>query len=290
MTIPRAKIRKLKTHGKVPLTKRGPMKLHHELLELRLKEKRITSEILNKLQQMEETRVYLEMGHNSLFDYLVRGLGYSEATAYQRQACVRLTKEIPEIKQKIDQGRLTLSAVTTAFKHLRKKPVEEKRNVLKSMENKSSREVKKIFLEPMKAIKVKKIEHQDKVYLHLELTLAQNQKLEKLKALKSHKHNIESLLTDLIDRELKSYENRPTTSSKPAEITEFKIKKSKNPRQISKRLRNDVLTAANHKCQHPGCESTHFLQVDHIFPVRLGGDQRRNNLQVLCASHNQRKG
>lgn len=266
------------------------MKLHHELLELRPKEKRITSEILNKLQQMEETRAYLEMGHNSLFDYLVRGLGYSEATAYQRQACVRLTKEIPEIKQKIDQGCLSLSTVTTAFKHIKKKPLEEKRKVLKSMENKSSREVKKMFLEPMRPIKVKKIEHQDKVYLRLELTHEQIQKLERLKALKSHGHNIESLLTDLIDKELKSFENRPTTSSKPTEISEFKITKSKNPRQISKRLRNEVLRAANYTCEYPGCESHHFLQVDHIFPVRLGGDQRRNNLQVLCASHNRRKG
>ena len=95
------------------------MKIHNELLELRQKEKRITSEILNKLQEMADQKAYLKMGHSSLFDYLVRGLGYSEATAYQRQACVRLAKEVPEIKQKIDRGSLTLSAVTTAFKHLR---------------------------------------------------------------------------------------------------------------------------------------------------------------------------
>ena len=255
------------------------MKIHNELLELRQKEKRITSEILNKLQEMEDSRQYLAMGYNSLFDYLVRGLNYSETTAYQRQACVRLAKEVPEIKQKIDQGSLTLSAVTTAFRHLRRKPVAEKRKVLKIMENKSSREIKKMFLEPTPTLKIKKTEYVDKVHLRLELTHEQNQRLEKLKALKSHQHNVESLLVNLIEKELKAYKN-----------TEFKVSKSKNPRQISKRLRNDVLKAADYKCQYPGCESKYFLQVDHILPVRNGGDQRRENLQVLCSSHNHHKG
>ena len=255
------------------------MKIHNELLELRQKEKRITSEILNKLQEMEDQKAYLKMGHPSLFDYLARGLGYSEATAYQRQACVRLAKEVPELKQKIDQGSLTLSAVTTAFKHLRKKPVEEKRKILASMENKSSREVTALFLEPTPTIKIKKTEYIDKVHLRLELSHEQNQKLEKLKALKSHKHNVESLLMDLIEKELKSYESK-----------EFSAPRSKNPRQISKRLRNDVFRDASFKCQHPGCNSNHFLQIDHIIPVRRGGDQRRSNLQVLCANHNRWKG
>ena len=266
------------------------MKIHKELLELRQKEKRITSEILNKLQEMEDHREYLGMGYYSLFDYLVRGLHYSEATAYQRQVCVRLAKEVPEIKQKIDQGSLSLTAITTAFKHLRTKPVEEKRQVLKSLENKSSREVKKMFLEPMTPLKIQKTEYADKVLLRLELTHEQNQKLEKLKALKSHKHNIESLLVDLIEKELKSYESNQIKSSKINEVSAFKGTRPRNPRQISKRLRNDVFRDASFKCQHPGCNSNHFLQIDHIIPVRQGGDQRRSNLQVLCANHNRLKG
>ena len=131
----------------------------------------------------------------------------------------------------------------------------------------------------MKPIKVKKTEYKDKVYLRLELTHEENKKLEKLKALKSHKHNVESLILNLIDKELSSFEN-----------TKFKPTKSKNPRTISKRLRNHALKKADYQCQYPGCESTHLLQIDHIIPVRAGGDQSPDNLQVLCASHNQMKG
>jgi 5-methylcytosine-specific restriction endonuclease McrA len=255
------------------------MQIHNQLLELRQKEKQITSEILEKLQHMEDTRGYLKMGYSSLFDYLVRGLSYSEATAYQRQACVRLARDVPEIMKKIDQGALSVSAITSVFKHIRHQPLEQKREVLAQIENKSSREVKRLFAEPMPPIKIKKSDYQDKVLLRLELTHEQNKKLEKLKALKSHHHSLESLLEALIDKELKTFENsqhRPTTS--------------KNPRQISRRLRNSVLSASKHTCQYPGCQSHHFLQVDHIIPVKAGGDQRRSNLQVLCASHNRLKG
>jgi 5-methylcytosine-specific restriction endonuclease McrA len=255
------------------------MQIHNELLELRKKEKQITSEILEKLQLMEDSRGYLKMGYNSLFDYLVRGLSYSEATAYQRQACVRLARDVPEIMEKIDQGALSVSAITSVFKHIRHKPIEQKREVLSKIENKSSREVKKLFAEPMVPIKIKKSEYQDKVFIRLELTHEQNKKLERLKALKSHRHSLESLFENLIEKELKAFEN-----------VQYKAPQSQNPRQISRRLRNDVLKASQYACQYPGCKSNYFLQVDHIVPVRFGGDQKRRNLQVLCASHNRMKG
>jgi hypothetical protein len=210
---------------------------------------------------------------------LVRGLQYSEATAYQRQACVRLSRELPEVKEKIDKGTLSISAVTSAYKHIRRLPLESKRKTLKQIENKSAREVKGMFAEPMRPIQIKKTSYQDKVYLRLELTHKQNEKLERLKKLKSHNYDVESLIEQLIETELKKYEK-----------IDFKETNSKNPRQISRRLRNHVLKRSNYQCQFPGCESDHLLQIDHILPVRIGGKQNIENLQVLCASHNRMKG
>ena len=99
------------------------MKIHQELLNLRDQERRITSKILDKLQLLQDCKGYLKMGHSSLFDYLVRGLNYSEATAYQRQACVRLTIEVPEIKEKIDEGSLSVSSLSMVYKHIKDKPI-----------------------------------------------------------------------------------------------------------------------------------------------------------------------
>ena len=97
------------------------MKIHQELLNLRDQERRITSKILDKLQLLQDCKGYLKMGYSSLFDYLVRGLKYSETTAYQRQTCVRLTVEVPEIKDKIDEGSLSVSSLSMVYKHIKDK-------------------------------------------------------------------------------------------------------------------------------------------------------------------------
>jgi hypothetical protein len=337
------------------------MSLHKELLELRKKENEVTALILEKLQLMENSKDYLPMGYSSLFDYLVRGLKYSESTAYQRQACVRLSKEMPEIKEKIERGQLTYSTLAIAYKSMRNKTVEQKRNLVAEIENKSTREVKALLLEPAAPIKIHQQIYQDKVILKLEMTHDQHNKLERLKKLKSHKYNLESLLENLIDRELKKYEvevdrmsclvgghniidsNKQETSelvsqklvshkkmcgklvshekmcgklvshekmsqklvSQKENNREFEGNEKKsqklvgnekknqvknNPRYISRRLRNAVLLNANYRCEYPGCESNHFLQLDHIKRVRHGGSSAIENLQVLCAAHNQWKG
>ena len=60
--------------------------LHEELIELVKQERRITSKILDLLQLVENKKSYVGWGYSNLFEYLVKGLGYSEALAYQRKA------------------------------------------------------------------------------------------------------------------------------------------------------------------------------------------------------------
>ena len=59
-------------------------------------------------------------------------------------------------------------------------------------------------------------------------------------------------------------------------------------RNISANLRQEVLERDDHKCQHCGTEDD--LHIDHIHPHSRGGLTRLDNLQVLCASCNIRKG
>ncbi len=273
------------------------MKLHNELLELRKKENEVTALILEKLQQMESSKGYLPMGYSSLFDYLVRGLNYSESTAYQRQCCVRLSRELPEIKEKLNNGSLTYSNITTAFKSIRNKNPEEKRKAIATIENKSTREVKKMFLLEAAPLKVKETHFSNKVVMRLELTHEEHTKFEKLKNLKSHKHNMESLLLQLIENELKNYEMKERDLQTHVRSTEQKdrnpssfLHNHTHPRYIPRRLRNGVLKKSNYQCEYPGCESTYFLQIDHIIPVRAGGLAEKQNLQVLCSAHNRWKG
>ncbi len=253
------------------------MSTHAQILDLRLQEKKITSQILEALQVFEEGREYLDLGFSSLFDYLVRALGYSESTAYQRQACIRLTRQLPEVKAQIDSGALSAASVSAAYKHIKKEKPSKQRKILKRIEGKSSREVQKMLAQPQ-PVKLRETEYQDRTVLRLELSPAQAKKWQKLKALKSHLGSAELLFEALLDKFLREFAGESMQSSR-----------SKNSRYVGRRLRNAVLKRAGYKCEHPNCESTHFLQIDHIIPVRKGGGASPENLQVLCQAHNLRK-
>src|SRR5687767_4945371 len=120
-------------------------KLHIELLKLIKLKRRLTSKILTLLQTVEDDRAYLAWGYSNLFEYLVRGLGYSEALAYHRMAAVKICRELPEVKDKLDQGSLSMTTLARANRILNTRSLQEKRSFITELENKSTREIDKIL-------------------------------------------------------------------------------------------------------------------------------------------------
>jgi 5-methylcytosine-specific restriction endonuclease McrA len=66
-------------------------------------------------------------------------------------------------------------------------------------------------------------------------------------------------------------------------------------RYISAEMRRIVWSASQGKCQYKDarsgtiCGSKHALQFDHVSPISRGGMTTPQNLQLLCAAHNQFK-
>jgi len=251
-----------------------------ELQNLVWIEKKISAEILDKLQQVYDQK---EFGpYRNLFEFMVKGLGYSEATASLRQSCLKLIREMPELKDKIETGKLTYTTLARSYAFIKAKTLKEKRATLSSLENQSSRQALEILEKeaPAPEVKIKKRNYQDKVRLTIDFSHAEYEKLKRVKALSSHKYaSFEGLLKDLLNKAYKKYE-----------ATNFKQSHAKNPRFISQKLRNHLLKQANYQCQATKCNHDHYLQIDHIRPVAKGGQAKPENLQVLCAYHNQQKG
>jgi 5-methylcytosine-specific restriction endonuclease McrA len=61
-------------------------------------------------------------------------------------------------------------------------------------------------------------------------------------------------------------------------------KGGRNKNTIPPRIRREVLARDRHRCQAPGCGRTRFLEVHHIVPRNLGGNNKPENLTTLCGA------
>jgi hypothetical protein len=59
---------------------------------------------------------------------------------------------------------------------------------------------------------------------------------------------------------------------------------------ISRELRHRVFDRDGYRCTKCGDDRAALLDVDHTWPVAMGGGSRLSNLRTLCRACNQRKG
>lgn len=170
-------------------------------------ERELLSRVLVHLREIERRRLFSELGYQSLFDYAVRRLGYSEDQAYRRISAMRLLKEIPQIQEKLERGTLNLSHVGIAQRFFRNEghslTCEQKIELFEKMENTSKRNAEKLTFalsalpfQPIEAIR--QVSPRD---IELRFTAKEEllDKIQILKGLLAHSHpNIS--LEDLFDK------------------------------------------------------------------------------------------
>ncbi len=76
------------------------------------------AEFLLALAEFDRRRVWVELGHSSLFYFLHRELGLSTGAAYYRQTAARLVQKFPEIVEPLRDGRLCITSVVPLAKVL----------------------------------------------------------------------------------------------------------------------------------------------------------------------------
>jgi len=147
-----------------------------ELLTLTLRaaktEKEATLALLDYLVEVDLRRLYSTVnGCSSLFDYLVKVLGFSHPAAAERVNTVRLIRAVPPVKEHLEAGKLTLTSAAQIQRfvnaeqkvHPRGRAVssQEKEKVVEACLGKSKREVEKTLLEkqsePARALTQEKI-------------------------------------------------------------------------------------------------------------------------------------
>ncbi len=260
--------------------------------------RKITQSVLECIVEIDRRKIYLDKAFPSLFEFLVKGFGYSPSAAMRRIESARLLREIPEISNKIESGSVNLSQLSKVQQAARliyktsgqKISTVQKIEVLKKIENTTQAKTDLILAQEFDLPAIKneseKINRDESITLTISFSKEQMALLQKAQALVSHSVpnvNWAELFTYLATKEIKSRSPKAT-----------QIDSVQNDLQTIS-LRKRVLNPKSACCQfkdpitNKKCESLRFLQMDHIKPKWAGGEDKLENYQILCAAHNRHR-
>lgn len=185
----------------MPIQAVHPLSNHDLLFSLKKlvqEERRLTQEILGKIHEVEKRKLYAELGYPSIYEWLVKDLGYSHGAAYRRLQASRLLATLPETAESLQSGSTnltTLSQVQSAIRSEEKRrgeklALQEKKILVEQVKYKSSQETEgllaQIFPESKPQQDTIRPLNQNDVRLSVTLTQKQLSKLRRVQELASH--------------------------------------------------------------------------------------------------------
>lgn len=300
-----------------------------ELLDLTSKaaknEKAATLVLLEHLLEVDVRRAFATDAYSSLFDYVARGLGYSESQAAERVAAVRLMRETPSVKTHIESGALTLTSAAMIQRHLRnenavaggsKNNVTEgaKTALIKECLGQSKRAVEKILhsnaSEPARAASQERIRQVTETHTEIKILIDEETQvlLKRAKELSQTGTTAEllkqTLKTFIEKREKQMGKVASPTAQDPIELTDIATPTppAEEPTKVSQaysryipvHFKRAIFKRSQGQCEyraphtHQRCPSKAHLHVDHVIPLAVGGKTELKNLRHLCGAHNQK--
>jgi hypothetical protein len=208
-----------------------------ELKRAVAEERRMMTRVLELLRHVDEGQWFLDMGYPSLFEFCVRELGYAQDAAARRIGAMRLIRDLPILKVKIETGAMNLSLLNEANKFLRAekrsgvwRTAEQKRELVLGLEGKSKREAERTLIAQAQPETLRELQKQERLRpvsadltrVNLVITKEQEEKIEKLKSLLSHRNvagGVVGLLDLLLDEALEKHDPARVESRRVEKLT-----------------------------------------------------------------------
>lgn len=298
--------------------------LHNQLIYLSKEHRKTEAKLIDQIQRADECRLYLHRGHASLFRYVCDELGYSEAMTSNLITVARKAREIPQLKEEIRQGNLSVSKLRKVCPVIDEKNQDQWLEAVKtSNTSELEQKVASVKTEHTPRESLRAVA-KDTSRLSIDICEKSREKLERLKDLLSSKKNRDCSLQEVLDfaletaiekhdpirkaeraseRKKKSVVKKTGSKTQPAvcHVTrkpEQMVQSTKStgisnkPRRkaLSKKLVHELQRRDRGRCTYVSadgkrCGAKRFLQFHHILAVARGGKDVLDNIKTLCATH-----
>jgi len=263
--------------------------------------------LLKIIQEVDQAKIYLEMGHANLFVYLTEALKLSEAQAFVYSSVSRKSREVPALQVAVENG-------LSLYKAQRIVPILTKENqevwISKARELPKAqleREVANLNPSAPKRDSFRAIS-QERVRLNAEISEEVHQMLKRVQTLLSNElkknASFEDCLRDLLEMYLSKKDplkrakralEKKTHSSHTGNLVTISPCPGKLVRQaIPAGIKHQVLVRDQMRCsfrRRDGklCGSERHLEIHHLKPWSIGGGHEISNLQTLCYAHHRHR-
>ena len=162
-------------------------------------DRKLNQTIILALGEIQQRRLYMNLGYSNLFEMLLQHFKMSETAAYQRLNTLKLIKEVPEVHNMIETGNLSLTNAAMAQSVIhkiekiddKKLTVNEKQEIVQLVCNKTQKQAQVALTEihPVASLPktIEKPITADLTQVQVVLNKDAYENLQTLKSLYSHK-------------------------------------------------------------------------------------------------------
>jgi hypothetical protein len=256
--------------------------IHNRALYLSKAHRKVEWQIIEVLQQVEALKIYAKFGKSSLFLYAVEVLGFSESVAYSFISVARKAKQIPELQKAIREQKLSVSKANRIVSTLNSENAKSlvgfaSSNSLRDID----REVARINPRAAGKDQVKEIS-EDLVQVTMTLKRSTYEKLKRV----SDIHDLS--LPDCLERLSEDFLEKHDPVRKAKRLAQPELC-SHRVGELNTQEKHRVNARDERRCTHldegKRCPNRRWIEIHHIVPRYLGGNNHSTNLTTLCSFH-----
>jgi len=282
--------------------------LEAEAIELGGDYLRTEGELLEVLMQMRRRGVFAELNYSGIFDFCVKKLRFSRAQAFYFKSVAEKALEVPQIKEAIQEGVLTLSQARRIVTVITKENHQDW--IQKAVELGQTELERAVSAENPQSHVRDSIQPVSESLSKLTVGIKKEaeEDLDALREILSQKNGKAASREDVIEWALKVTRQKfdpmmkaqraaarasaaTASASKPVQAAKVSLG---NPQRkpIPSAVKHSVVLRDKGQCTHTSkdgrrCEQKRWLDSHHKVEVAKGGQNSVSNLQILCKRHHQ---